>query len=249
MLLHALLLVASVASAQSHYVEIEISPGIVPEKVFIRYRLDDDGLGGWVKPRAGVSSYRISTLREGRPSARIRALLYPSGCGIQTLELALSGSKNEKYTLTCKPLPVVTISGVLTHQELLQGREFILQAKYVARWAQPFFGFDPQLITAIPVGEAAETAADGSFRLDIPDFTQDSPGEIQIWARDKRTAKILAQLLPTASSVMKSRMGGLKIGSDLPAEIVFVPCTEHLDRVQDEFGFTLRPSGVSACNR
>lgn len=243
------LMLASICSAQSRYLDIEFSPGIVPEKVFIRYRLDGDDLGGWVQPRPGVSSYRISTMREGRTAARIRALLYPSGCGIQTLELTLSGSKDEKYTLTCKPLPVVTISGVLTRQELLQGREFTLQAKYVARWAQPFFGFDPQLITTIPVSDAAETAADGSFRLEIPDFSQDSPGEIQIWARDRANGKIIAQLLPVGPAEIKSRMGGLKLSGEYPPGIVFVPCTEHPDRVQDAFGFTLRSSGESACTR
>jgi hypothetical protein len=243
------LLLATVCCAQTRYLEIELSPGIVPEKVFIRYRLDDDDLGGWVQPRPSVSSYLISTMREGRAATRIRALLYAPGCAIQTLDLPLSGSNNQKYSLTCRPLPTLSIAGLLTRQELLAGREFNLEARYVARWAQPFFGFDPQMITAVPVGDLVSLSPDGRFKMQIPGFSQDSPGEIQIWAREKVTGKMIAQLLPDGPPAIKTRMGGLKIGSEYPAEIVFVPCTEHPNRVQDAFGFTLRSNDESACTR
>jgi hypothetical protein len=241
----AALLLAAVCSAQTRYLEIQLAPGIISENVFIRYRLDNDDLGGWVHPRPGVSSYLISTAR----ATRIRALLYAPGCGIRTLELSLSGSNNQKYSMTCRALPNVSIVGVLTRQELLAGHEFNLQARYVARWAQPFFGFDPQLITAIPVGDVVNVSSDGHFSLQIPDFSQDSPGEIQIWAREKVGGKIIGQLLPAGPQSIKTRMGGLKIASDYPAEIIFVPCTEHPNRVQDAFGFTLHSTDESACNR
>jgi hypothetical protein len=239
------LLLATVCCAQTRYLEIELSPEINSENVFIRYRLDNDDLGGWVQPHPGVSSYWISTLR----ATRIRALLYAPGCAIQTLELSLSGSNNQKYSMTCRALPDVSIAGVLTRPELLAGREFNLQARYVARWAQPFFGFDPQLITTIPVGDIVGVASDGHFKLQIPDFSEDSPGEIQIWAREKVSGKIFAQLLPAGPQSIKTRMGGLKLASEYPAEIVFVPCTEHPNRVQDAFGFTLRSNDKDACAR
>jgi hypothetical protein len=164
--------------------------GTVPEKVFIRYRLDNDDLGGWVQPRSGVSSYWISTMLQGRPATRIRALLYAPGCAIQTLDLPLSGSNNQKYWLTCRPLPNISIAGVLTRKELLAGREFNLEARYVAR------AFDPQLITTVPIGDDVSVSTDGRFKLEIPDFSQDSPAEIQIWAREKASGKLIAQLLP-----------------------------------------------------
>jgi len=243
------MLLAAVCCAQTRYLEIELSPGIVPEKVFIRYRLDDDDLGGWVQPRPGVSSYLISTMREGRAATRIRALLYAPGCGIQTLDVPLSGTNNQKYSLSCRPLPDVSIAGLLTRMELLAGREFNLEARYVARWAQPFFGFNPPLITAIPVGDVVGVSPDGHFKLEVPDFSQDSPGELQIWAREKVSGKIIGQLLPAGSQAFKTRMGGLKLQSEYPAEIVFVPCTEHPNRVQDAFGFTLRSNDKDACSR
>jgi hypothetical protein len=244
------LFLAAVCCAQTRYLEIQLAPGITPENVFIRYRLDNDDLGGWVQPRPDVSSYLISTMREGRAATRIKALLYAPGCAIQTLDLPLSGSTNQKYSLTCRPLPNVSIAGVLTLQELLAGHEFNLQARYVARWAQPFFGFDPQLITTIPVGDVVNVSPGGRFKMQVPDFSQDSPGEIQIWAREKAGGKIVAQLLPAGPQAIKTRMGGLKLASEYPTEIVFVPCTEHPNRVQDAFGFTLRPKdNADACER
>jgi hypothetical protein len=222
------LLLAAVCCAQTRYLEIELSAEISSEKVFIRYRLDNEDLGGWVQPHPGVSAYWISTMREGQAATRIKALLYAPGCAIQTLDLPLSGTNNQKYSMTCQPLPNVTIQGLLPRKELLAGREFSLEARYVAR------SFDPQLITTIPVGDAVSISPDGHFKLQIPD----SPGEIQIWAREKVTGKLIAQLLPT-----------VKLPSAYPPEIVFVPCTEHPNRVQDAFGFTLRSNDKDACDR
>ncbi|HTB20680.1 MAG TPA: hypothetical protein VK708_21300, partial [Bryobacteraceae bacterium] len=59
-----LLMAACICSAQpnrSHYIEIKLSPGIISERVFIRYLLTGDDFGDWVQPRPGVTSYFIST--------------------------------------------------------------------------------------------------------------------------------------------------------------------------------------------
>jgi hypothetical protein len=228
------MLLAAVCSAQTRYLEIELSSEIDSEKVFIRYRLDNDDLGGWVQPHPGVSAYWISTLRQGQAATRIKALLYAPGCAIQTLDLPLSGTDNQKYSMSCQPLPNVTILGMLTHKDLLARREFNLEARYVSR------AFDAQLITTVLVGQVATVPSDGHFKLQIPDFSQDtSGGEIQIWVREKVTDKMVAQLLPR-----------VKLQSNYPAEIVFVPCTEQPNRVQDAFGFTLRPKdNFDACLR
>ena len=94
------LLLAAVCCAQTRYLEIELSPEISSEKVFIRYRLDNEDLGGWVQPHPGVSAYWISTMREGQAATRIKALLHAPGCAIQTLDLPLSGTNNQKYSMT-----------------------------------------------------------------------------------------------------------------------------------------------------
>jgi len=140
--------------------------------------------------------------------------------------------------------------------DLLNGHEVNIQASYVARWAQPFLGVDNSFVTGIPVGDVVNLSPDGRFRLSVPDFSQDAlataadhPGELQIWARDKTSNIIVAQLIPAGSQVVKARMGGLKIRSEYPSEIVFTPCPEDARTVHDAFGFALRTDTSETCER
>ena len=55
----------------------------------------------------------------------------------------------------------------------LYGRQVKVQAKYVARWAQTFLESGKDIVTTIPVGDAAYPSLDGRFRLSVPDFSQD----------------------------------------------------------------------------
>jgi hypothetical protein len=244
------------AASPAHYLEIKLSPGMISENVFIRYVLARDELGGWVQPRAGVSSYFISTSHEGRPASGIKALLYAPGCGVQTLDLPVSDSNNQQYSFTCKPLSSVRIAGTLTHAHRLYGRAVKVEARYVARWAQAFLKLHAGILTAIPVGDVASVSTDGRFRLSVPDFSEDPlagapdhPGEIQIWARDKTSAEIVAQLIPAGPQDFKTRMGGLKIQSEYPAETNFVPCAVNPHQLRDRFGFAVRTDADDGCER
>jgi len=262
-ILGALIFMAGVCSGQnvqpitpSRHLEINLPPEVTSEGIFVRYRLSEDELGGWILPRPGVSSYIISTIHEGLPATRIKAILYAPGCAIQTLDLPVSGSDNQRYLFVCRPLSSVWINGALTRTDWLFGREVKLQVKYVARWAQSFLGLDEALLTTIPVGDVTYLSSGGRFRLLVPDFAHDPlagspghPGELQIWARDKTGQDIVAQLSPAGPQVLKTRMGGLKIQSEYPSETVFAPCTAGLPHVHDEFGFGLPPGARDLCDR
>lgn len=244
------------AASDPHSIEIKLPDGVISESLFVRYALAGDDFGDWVHPRAGVSSYFIGTAREGRQAARIKAILYAPGCAIQTLDVAVSASSDQQYSFDCRPLASVRIAGTLTRMDLLNGHEVKIQANYVARWAQRFLGLDNSLVTSIPVGGAVYLSADGRFSLPVPDFSQDAlaasadhPGELQIWARDKATSILVAQLIPAGSPVVKARMGGLKIRSEYPSEIGFVPCSESARPVHDAFGFAQRTDLTGTCER
>jgi hypothetical protein len=237
-------------------IEIKLPRWVNSESVFIRYQFAGEQFGGWVQPHPGVSSYFISTTHEGRPVTRIKAILYARGCAIQTLDLPVLGSNNQQYSFICLPLPTVWIVGALTRTDRLYGREVKLQAKYIARWSQSFLEASNAIVTTIPVGDVAYPSPDGRFRLSVPDFSQDPlagapnhPGELQIWATDQASDGIVALLIPAGPQAIKTRMGGLKIRSEYPPEIVFVPCAANPPRVHDAIGFAKRPGPSDACDR
>jgi hypothetical protein len=80
---------------------------------------------------------------------------------------------NQQYSFICRHLPSVWITGRLTRSGRLYNHEVKLQAKYVARWAQSFFGFGDGIVTSIPIGSVAYVSADGRFRLSVPNLSQD----------------------------------------------------------------------------
>src|ERR1700693_3041660 len=119
-ILGALIFMAGVCSGQnvqpiapSRYLEINLPPEVISEGVFVRYRLSEDELGGWILPHPGVSSYIISTTHEGLPATRIKAILYAPGCAIQTLDLPHSGSDTQRYLFVRRPLSCVWRNGVI----------------------------------------------------------------------------------------------------------------------------------------
>lgn len=244
-----LVLTACVGSGQtpSHYVAIDLPSEVSSESVFIRYILAGKEIGGWVQPRPGVSAYIISTTRGDGSAAGIKAVLYAPGCGMQTLDVPRSDS-NPRYPFLCRPLRSVPIAGKVLQPERLTGHEVNVQARYIARWAQPFLGLG-DILVSIPVGDVVSLLADYRFHMSVPDLARDPlagapdhPGEIQIWAKDKTSGDDVAQLLPDGSTTFRTRMGGLKIQREYPAETVFAPCAvpRALMLIRRD-GFTIRP--------
>jgi hypothetical protein len=189
--------------------EIRLPDGVRSETVFVAYALDGEGLRR-VEPRAGLSSYRIGTGRAGR----IRAVMHAPGCAPRTIDFALPALA--AYSFECRRGGQVWIEGTIARMDRLYGREVEVHAKHIARWAG--------MAVAIPVGETAAVAADGRFRLAVPDLPLDS---LQIWARDRASGELVARL---------DRVG--------PA--VWVPCAVNPPRHDDE-GFALRPGREDAC--
>jgi hypothetical protein len=255
----AMLLSAGICSSQSarnvsHYIEIKLPPDVKPEGFFGRYTLADDDLGGWIQGRAGVSKYVISTVRDGLPMDRIKAVLYAPGCAIRMLDSPLSADDNQEYLFQCQPLPNVSIAGTIIHPDRLYGRGVKLEAKYMAHWAASFMDLGDNMAMEIPVGEVVTLDADGHFRMEVPDLWHDPAagdperdGELRILARDQTSGEMVAQLIPMGHPERKTRMGGLTIQGAYPPEIVFAPCSGRL--VHNEFGFALRPDASGACDR
>ena len=231
------------------YVEIKLPPSVPSERVFIRYILTGQEFFGWVQPRAGVSSYLISRLHNGRPAAAFRAIIYAPGCAIRTVVLTPSNSEGPSYSFDCRPLPDIAIAGTLRRPDPLYGRDFKVQAKYIARWAPAFFGLEDNFSIGIPIGEAAEVTAGEPFRLLVPDLsqdplagTQDHPGTIQVWATARRNNRVSGEPDLSGHQILLARscdeLLSLPIRPEYP-EITFTPCFSGY--LHDENGFAIRP--------
>jgi hypothetical protein len=238
-------------------IEITLPPKVASETVVIRYALEGDAFGAMVKSRKGVSSYSINVMRGEHPS-RIRGIIYAPGCAVRTFDISPPPSNYEGYRFSCLPLASLRIAGTVARTDRLYGREIIVQAKYVARWAQRFLGVDESLLTSIPVGEPTEPSQDGKFQLVLPDFATDPiagapdhDGEIEIWTHDKSTGDLVALLVPTVPASLKVHFGGLKIQRIYPDDVIFTPCASYdggRAQVHDAMGFARRPGGFDACN-
>ena len=218
----ALLLMTAGFTFGQHYVEIKIPDGVDSNAVFIRYVLDRD-FGGWVDPHSDISSYFISTTRNGRTAERLKALVYAPGCPIQTFDIPVSKAWPQSISYDCRAVPSIAISGSVIGLDNAR-----IEAKYGARWVREFFGLTDKIETPVPVGHGMYFAGSEAFRLSIPDFSgDDREGEIQFWAVDPGTGKMIARLLPKQPVVAG-------------ATIAFGLCGTPAARVHDRFGFAIR---------
>jgi len=221
----ALLLMTAGLICGQRYVEIKIPDGVDSNAVCIRYVLDRD-FGGWVDPHSDISSYFISTVRNSRTAERLKALVYAPGCSIQTFDIAISKAWPQSISYDCRPVPSIAISGSVTGLDNAR-----IEAKYGARWVREFFGLTDKIETPVPVGHGMYFAGSEGFRLSIPDFSgDDREGEIQFWAVDPGTGKILARLIPVTPR--QPLVAG--------ATIKFGLCGTPAARGHDRFGFAIR---------
>jgi hypothetical protein len=66
------------------------------------------GWGGYVKQQAGLRSDQIPTVIEGKPAEEIRAIVYASGCEIQTCTIPLTFDSETKPQFGCKHITTAT---------------------------------------------------------------------------------------------------------------------------------------------
>lgn len=247
---------AWVAYPQRHLTRslvILLPAGVASETVYIRYVLAGGSFGGIVETRPRVSSYVIDTMAGERAATGIKALLYAPGCAPQTMDLSLSGSDTPQYTFICNPIPVVPISGIVAHPDRLYNRDVTVQARYIAGWAAAFLGLDASFDPIISVGDTSQLTPEGRFQITVPNLSAlagpDRAEEFQIWAKDKVTGNLVALLIPAGHQPIVTRMGGLKILSAYPADMVFAPCDINSAQTHDAEGFALRPDIADGCSR
>ncbi len=214
------------------------------------------GFSGWVVPEPQMSSYRVDHLPVG-PATRFKAILYSPGCALQVLDIAVNTVQEFKYLFNCDAVSPMNIQGRVIRVDRFTEHKVRIEAKYVALWAPAFYGSDDGSTTAIPLGSTAALSDAGYFWLPIPDFSsdkvaasEDHPGEIQFWAKDKVTGRTVAQLRvsPGNDRAQPTRFGGIPPLEIKSAQLEFVPCAANPVLLHDYFGFAVRPDVYDACD-
>jgi hypothetical protein len=262
------ILVITVSRCPAQSVQIQIPDAIPAQTILIRYCVTGvfGGHCAWIRPRPEVATYRISTVYFDTPVEQVRGFIYAPGCTIETFAFTMmkQGSrtvtparegKNPQYAFRCQPLPATSINGVLKRPDRLYGRSVELRTKYIAYWAPEFLGVNDGVVITIPVGEPSVTAADNHFHLSVPDLSRDPvagaadhAGAFQIWAFDKDSGQLVAILALGDDNGLRAKLGGLKIASAYPPDLVFAPCSANPPLEHDSDGFAIRPDVDDACD-
>jgi len=220
-------------SANSPTVSISLPADIPSELVQIRYFLIGSfgGYGGYVEPKSGQTAYEIEAFTAGEPAKSIKILIYAQGCRFQTFDLDLTQFPISKERFVCESLPSVRITGEVP-SDLIRDENTELNVRYVAIWANRFFGIADG---PVPEFQVATTRPDseGNFRLDISDFSVDKTASsyqggasLSFMLRDSKTLNPIALNLGPEEAEYQSEIHGLRILPSYRNGIKFVNSSE-----------------------
>jgi hypothetical protein len=231
-----LVLAACLAVAQEHRpsngLTILLPPGVPSETVNITYALEDSfgSHGAQVRAKPNRTAYSLLFEVGMTEAARIRAVIWAPGCAVSTYDIAIPGPHPRPIAYQCVLLPATTLTGQIRSVSLISGRPYELAISYSASWQCQFFGWFDCMVPQLPIATVAP-AADGTFRVELPDFSRDPViakfkdpngriGNFQLLLRDPETLNHIAELKPEADDLSVPG-GGLKALSAYPPDIVF----------------------------
>jgi hypothetical protein len=241
-LLAALLMLISVHYFPTHStqspatlptVSISLPANIPSETVQIRYLMSGQfgGYGGFIEPRSNQTDYEIDASTQGKPANSIKILVYATDCKIQTFDLDLTRVPNPKERFVCELLPQIRIDGEIP-SDLMRHENAKLNVSYMVFWANSFFGMADGPVTEFQVAKTLPDP-DGSFRLDIPEFSADNPdptypggASLRFSLRDSKTLNPIALNLSPAEAKYQSETQELRILSSYPTSMKFINSRE-----------------------
>lgn len=185
----------------------------------------DRGLGRIVAPQFFDHYYEIVALEDGQPASRVKALAWTKGCQIWTFESVVTAT-DVAFPFRCFPLKSVSLVGRIQQVDFISKPDSLSvsyqSAKLPSFFCEGFCRFEGPALQ-IPEVASATIAADGSFKVDIPDFAEDpffsgdSSAEFELSLTSSHM-----RVGPVAQD-FRSWENGLKTASSYPREMVFVP--------------------------
>lgn len=204
-------------------VRIVFPEGISSEKVSVRYGLRRSG-GGYsqhvAKLTAGASSLEIPVQAD-----RFKALVWVPGCKLKQFDVPVEKADIE-LSFACAPLKTVTLHGRVKHVD--STGPMTLSVDYEGMIACLWPSEDPTRdyffsCSGIDISHVAtaQVAPDGSFKIELPDFSNDpiasdASHTLAFWLKG---IKQVPPLLVPESSTSNS----FEFAASYPGEVIFVP--------------------------
>jgi len=201
--------------------------------VQVRYFVTDDAGSRWSSTLAQANEdkvvIRVNTT--GRSAKAFKAVAFAPGCQFVTFSADELSTSTRQGDFQCVKLPTTSLRGTVTAPSGQQNLN--VEAMYVVRWAGKFFSVPGASISPLALAKAP-VDADGSFTMELPDFTADP-----LWSSLTKNASLMffledatghriAELKGPASL---SLGGNLKVAANYP-DVVFTVRPNHTASVQ-----------------
>jgi hypothetical protein len=208
---------------------ISIAAPTPAKDVQVRYFLTDQSGVRWSSTAAvaGNDKLVIHADAAGRTPKSFSAIAYAPGCQFVTFTAQDLSTSTRQGDFQCQKLPTVEFRGKVA---LPPGdHQMQVESMYVVRWAGKFFAVPGLSISPLAVTKAT-VDADGSFIMDLPDFTNDP-----LWDSLSHDATLMFFLTDGANGhrvaglkapAALSRGGNLKVAATYP-EVTFTIRQTH----------------------
>jgi hypothetical protein len=199
-----------------------VAPTTVKD-VQVRYFLTDESGVRWSSTAAAAGSDKLVIHADaaGRTPKTFNAIAYAPGCQFVTFTAEDLAASTRQGDFQCQKLPTVELRGKVALPP--GGQVLQVESMYVVRWAGKFFSVPGLSISPLAVTKAT-VDADGSFVMDLPDFTNDplwsslsNDATLMFFLTDQATGHRVAGLKAPAAL---SRGGNLKVAATYP-EVAF----------------------------
>jgi hypothetical protein len=202
---------------------ISVALPTTAKDVQVRYFLTDESGVRWSSTAAATGSDKLLIHADsaGRTPKTFKAIAYAPGCQFVTFTAEDLASSTRQGDFQCQKLPTVELRGKVALPA--GGQVLQVESMYVVRWAGKFFSVPGLSISPLVVTKAT-VDADGSFVMDLPDFTNDplwsslsNDATLMFFLTDQATGHHVAGLKAPGAI---SRGGNLKIAATYP-EVAF----------------------------
>lgn len=196
-----------------------------------------DGQGHVVAPENSPASYEIDGLVSGKRVERFQALVWAPGCKMMYFDVPEIKADVEEH-FVCAPLKAITLTGRVRGNHF-EGKAATVWVSFDAGISGCFLlhtcdkGGCPLSCPGTTILDIANAtiADDGSFKVELPDFTSDPlvPRSSYLgflFSTGENPGNLVHNCLKPLSEDVRSMSGGLKIAASYPASLTFLPNEE-----------------------